>query len=134
MVKKVVLNFPTKEITARPLSSQLIRKYDIEINILKAYVDDDINGTLLFEISGDEEHLNQGMAFLRENGVQVKEVVSVVEVDRDRCVNCGACTAACVVGALEMNDKWEMVYHPDKCLECGLCLKGCPARAIHTVI
>ncbi len=133
MVKKILLNFP-KEITAHPISSRLVRKYDLELNILKAFIDDDIKGTMLVELSGDTESIQKGIEFLEESGVQTKEVVSIIEVDKNECVDCGACTAACVVDALEMNDHWELVYHPDRCLECGLCIKGCPARAIHTLI
>lgn len=133
MIKKIVLNFP-QESTGKPIASQLIRDYELELNILKAFVDDDVNGTLLFEVSGSEENIAKGIRFIKKNGVDVKEVVSVIEVDKDSCVDCGACTAACVVGALEMDPDWTLTYHAEKCLECGLCLKACPVRAIHTLI
>ncbi len=133
MTKKLIINFP-KEVTGRPIASQLIRKYDLELNILKSYVDEDVRGTMLVEISGSDEHIEKGIEFLREVGTDVREVISVVDVNRDKCVACGACTAACVVGALEMDENWQLVYHPDKCLECTLCIKGCPARAITTLI
>ena len=133
MVKKIVLNFP-KEATGKPIASQLIRDYDLQLNILKAFVDDDVNGTLLFEVSGSEDNIEKGIAFIKKSGVDVKEVVSVIEVDKDRCVDCGACTAACVVGALDMDENWLLTYHPEKCLECALFIKACPVRAIHTLI
>ncbi|MDO4288513.1 MAG: NIL domain-containing protein [Eubacterium sp.] len=133
MNRKMILNFP-KETTGKPLASQLIRKFDLEMNILKGFVNEDVKGTLLVELSGTEDHLDQGTAFLRDNGLDVREVISVVDVNRDKCVACGACTAACIVGALEMDDQWQLAYHPDKCLECTLCIKACPVRAITTLV
>lgn len=133
MIKKIILNFP-KETTGKPIAGQLIKEYDLELNILKAFVDDDVNGTLLFEVSGEADNIEKGIAFIKKSGVDVKEVVSVIEVDKCKCVNCGACTAACVVGALEMDKEWCLKYYPDKCLECTLCIKACPTRAIHTLI
>ncbi|MEG0377028.1 MAG: NIL domain-containing protein [Eubacterium sp.] len=133
MIKKIVLNFP-QETTGKPIASQLIKEFDLELNILKAYVDDDVNGTLLFEVTGLEKNIEDGIAFIKKSGVDIKEVVSVIDVDENKCVSCGACTAACVVGALKMDENWQLKFYADKCLECTLCIKACPTRAIHTLI
>lgn len=131
--KRLVLVFP-KETTGKPLASQLIRNFDVEINILKAFIDDDVKGTLLIEVWGKEGNIEEGIEFLIDSGLTVREVISVIDVDRDKCIECGACTAACGVEALTMDDTASLVYNDTKCLECRLCIRACPVKAISTLI
>lgn len=133
MTKKILLSFPQAS-AGKPMAMELIKTYNLDFNILKATIDDNIKGTLLLEIKGEEEDINAGIVFLRQNKIEVKEVQSVVEIDREKCVDCGACTAVCAVNALEMDENWELVHHEDKCLECMLCIRACPTRAIHALI
>jgi len=133
MTKKILLSFPQKS-AGQPMAMELIKTYHLDFNILKAFIDDNIKGTLLLEIKGEEADIEAGIVFLRQNQIGVKDIQSVVEVDENKCVSCGACTAVCAVGALEMTDDWSLVHHDDKCLECMLCVKACPMRAIHAVI
>lgn len=133
MTKKILLSFP-QAATGKPLAMELIKTYNLDFNILKAFIDDNVKGTLLLEIKGEEADINAGIVFLRENQIGVKEIQSVVEVNETICVSCGACTAVCAVNALEMDENWELVHHEDKCLECMLCVKACPTRAIHSLI
>ena len=133
MTKKILLSFPQKS-AGQPMAMELIKTYHLDFNILKAFIDDNIKGTLLLEIKGEEADIEAGIVFLRQNQIGVKDIQSVVEVDENKCVSCGACTAVCAVGALEMTVDWSLVHHDDKCLECMLCVKACPMRAIHAVI
>lgn len=130
--KRLVLNFPANT-TGKPLASQLIRGYDVELNILSARVDEGMEGTLFVEIWGSQENIEAGMEFLRDSGIDVRDVISIIEVDADKCVACGACTAACVVGALTMTGD-ELFYDDDKCLECRLCIRACPVKAISSLV
>ncbi|MGL4606554.1 MAG: NIL domain-containing protein [Eubacteriaceae bacterium] len=133
MTKKVLLSFPQAS-TGKPMAMELIKTYHLDFNILKAFIDDNVKGTLLLEIKGEENNINEGIVFLRQNQIGVKEIHSIVEVNEDKCVACGACTAVCAVGALEMDKNWNLVHYDDKCLECMLCVKACPSRAIHAII
>lgn len=133
MTKKILLSFP-QSTAGKPMAMELIKTYNLDFNILKASIDDNVKGTLLLEIMGDEADLNDGIIFLRKNQIGVREIQSIVEVNKKDCVDCGACTAACTVNALEMDENWELIHHKDKCLECMLCVKACPTRAIHTLI
>jgi ferredoxin len=133
MIKKILLSFP-QVATGKPMAMELIKTYHLDFNILKASIDDNIKGTLLLEVNGEEDDIKAGIIFLRENRIGVKDIQSIIEVDEKKCVSCGACTAVCVVNALEMDENWELIHHPDKCLECMLCVKACPTRAIHALI
>lgn len=133
MTKKILLSFP-QSATGKPMAMELIKTYNLDFNILKASIDDNVKGTLLLEIMGEETDINAGIVFLRQNQIGVMEIQSVVEVNKEDCVDCGACTAACMVNALEMDENWELIHHQDKCLECMHCVKACPTRAIHALI
>ena len=52
------------------------------------------------------------------------------EVERDKCVACGACADICAHGAPNLVDG-AMLIDKNKCAGCGRCLHVCPADAIH---
>ena len=80
MIKKVVLSFPV-DATDRSLTYDLVKLYDIRINILKAEIQAGKSGNLLVELEADTDKLDQGIAYLIENGVTVSPVSSKVSYD-----------------------------------------------------
>ena len=68
MTKKVILTFPV-DATDRPLTYDLIRIYDVKVNILKAEIQPGKTGSLLIEMEADPLRIEQAIAFLNDNGV-----------------------------------------------------------------
>lgn len=128
MIKKVVLSFPV-DATDRSLMYDLVKRYDIRINILKAEIEAGKSGKLLVELEADDLLLEQGLAFLSDNGVTVSALASKISYDESRCINCGNCASACFSHALTIGEPdWKLKFNPEKCIVCKLCLKSCPLK------
>ncbi|HHT48944.1 MAG TPA: 4Fe-4S binding protein [Firmicutes bacterium] len=57
--------------------------------------------------------------------------MSIINIDRVKCVHCGACTAVCAPAALRLSGpEATLVFDEECCEDCGSCLKACPLRAI----
>ena len=52
------------------------------------------------------------------------------DVDKNRCVSCGACTKACPKNALSVWNGCYAVVETGLCVGCGKCAKLCPAGCI----
>lgn len=54
-----------------------------------------------------------------------------INIDQDKCVHCGACTAVCPPAALRLGGEGcTLTFDATSCEDCGSCLKACPLRAI----
>ena len=129
MKKKILLSFKSS-LTGKPFSYNLIKEFNLEINILKASIDYNIEGLLLLEVQGIDKNIQKGIQYLIDNGVSVNTIENPINIDKNECVQCGTCIAACSVNALSMNTDFELEYDGNLCMECMLCLKACPLRAI----
>lgn len=128
MIKKVVLSFPV-DATDRSLMYDLVKRYDIRINILKAEIEAGKSGKLLVELAADDPLLEEGIAFLTDSGVTVSPLSSKISHDESRCIHCGNCASACFSHALTIGaPDWKLKFNPEKCIVCKLCLKSCPLK------
>lgn len=128
MIKKVILNFQA-EATDKAFTYDLVKMYDIKVNILKADIYPGKSGSLLMEMNADKENIDKGIAYLESNGVDVHQVGSKVYYDKDKCINCGMCVSSCITGALSIGEPdWTLSFDPDKCIVCKLCITACPQR------
>lgn len=128
MIKKVILYFPVDAID-RSLTYDLVKQFDIRINILRAEIQAGKSGNLLVELDADNHQIEAGIAYLTACGVNVSPVSSKVFYDEHRCINCGMCVSACFSHALTIKaPDWKLQFNPEKCIACKLCLKSCPLK------
>ena len=128
--KKVVIHY-TAENVEQPIICQLVKRYDLVFNILKARIFPRREGVIVLELSGLKENFDKGILFLKEKGLKVEPLSKSVNQNTDKCVHCGACTAFCPTDALAFDDQtMRVVFDPEKCNGCELCVSACPVRAM----
>jgi ABC-type methionine transport system ATPase subunit len=72
--KRVKLTFP-KELIKEPVIFTMARKFDVMPNIRRAKVTESV-GEVVLELEGAEKKLEQGIAYLKERGIQVESIDS----------------------------------------------------------
>ncbi len=56
--------------------------------------------------------------------------VTTLKYDSEKCAGCGRCVEVCPRGVFEMRDKRAAVMDRDLCMECGACSRNCEFSAI----
>ncbi len=51
-------------------------------------------------------------------------------INKEKCVGCGACVNACPVAVLEVKDGKAIVVNAEACLGCRACQNACPHEAV----
>ena len=126
--KRFVLTFPP-DATGQPITYNLIKKYDIMINIVKADVSPGKIGHLVIEMTAPAKVLKEGMEYIKQQDIECDPIEKKITYREDLCIHCGACTAVCFAGALTMRrDNAELLFEPEKCVVCELCLKAFPLK------
>ena len=54
----------------------------------------------------------------------------MITVDREVCINCGACVAVCPAAILGMGDEGPEAIKKCGCIKCGHCVAVCPVAAL----
>ena len=125
-----LLRFP-KEVIDQPIICNLVKKFDVEFNILKATILLQQEGVMVIEFRGLKPNVKKGIAYLKDVGVKVQSMAGSIRRDDEKCYQCGACTGICPTGALYIQrPEMAVLFDPDKCTACGLCVAVCPARAM----
>lgn len=132
--KKIVLTFPP-EIVAQPITYHLVKDYDLVTNILRAEIREEETGHMVLELTGKAERIEEGLEYLRGQRVTVQEAAKDITLDREGCVDCGACTAVCPTDALSMDTgTWKLDFDKESCILCELCVNACPVRVIKVLL
>ncbi len=128
--KMIVLRFP-KEVVDKPIVTNLVRNYNLTFNILKATIFPRKEGLMVMELRGNKKDYDRGIEYLQRLGVKVDTIAQDVRRDEETCYQCGACTAVCPTGALNIErPSMKVIFNSDKCSACELCVKACPTRAM----
>jgi ferredoxin len=128
--KRVVLTFPPNLIE-QPIAYNLIKDYDLMVNVLRGNITPREQGRLIVEMSGSKKNVDAGMNYLSGLGVEVQSLAQDIKWHEDKCTHCTACISTCPSGALDVDREEMMVsFNKDKCIACELCIKVCPYKAV----
>ena len=124
---KILLKF-SESLVGKPITSQIILKYKVPINIITANVTSK-GGEFLAEIPDDS--LDKIVKAFRKQGLIVT-LPKLIEIDEKECFSCGSCITICPVEALGFDEDFSLVFDKEKCLgsTCNACVDACPAKAI----
>jgi ferredoxin len=128
--KVLLLRFP-REIVNDAIVVNLVRRFDLTFNILKATIYPRKEGMVVMALSGTRKNYNAGIRYLKEIGVKVDSISQDIKRNEDKCFHCGACTAVCLTGALYIErPQMTVAFDKDRCSACELCVSACPAKAM----
>jgi NAD-dependent dihydropyrimidine dehydrogenase PreA subunit len=129
-VVRILLRFSEKMVE-QPVTAQVILEHGVPISIVAAHIDSQ-GGEILAEVPST--HVEKVIDAFRKKGVTVT-VPKLIQVDSEKCIDCGACFSLCPVGAIAFKEDFSVVFDEKKCIgsPCGLCVDACPARAIKLV-
>ncbi len=128
--KRIVLHFPNR-LVDQPIVCKLVKDYDLQFNILKAYVTPQEEGLMVLELTGEDANFNKGIEYLESCGVRIQPLSQDVIRNETKCTDCGVCVPICPTGALVIDSLTRKVhFYDNKCIACELCVKICPTRAM----
>lgn len=127
---RILLRF-TEKTVEQPIVSQIILDLKVPINIITAQVNSK-GGEVLAEVPSDM--LEEVVKAFRKKGVTVS-IPKLIEVDTEKCINCGSCVTLCPVEAITTGEDLSIVFDKEKCVgsTCSACVDACPVRAIKSV-
>lgn len=122
--------FP-KDTSDQPVIYHVIKKHDVEVNILRADILPQREGVMILELRGTKVNVKHALSYLEGLGVSIERLATRVRRDDERCFQCGACTGVCPVASLSIRrEDMRVLFDPDKCTGCGQCVLICPVRAM----
>ncbi len=128
--KMLSLRFPPSVVN-EPIVCNLVKKFDLTFNILKATIYPRKEALVVMELRGHRKNFQDGVRYLKGLGMKVESIGQDVKRDEEKCYQCGACTAVCPTGALYIvRPEMEVLFNTEKCSGCELCVAACPAQAM----
>ncbi|NJK37475.1 MAG: 4Fe-4S binding protein [Oscillatoriales cyanobacterium RM2_1_1] len=132
MKKRVTLTFPRRSIQM-PVTYRLAKDFNVAANIIRAQVAPNQVGTLVVELSGDIDQLEEAIDWMQSQGINVSLASREILIDEAVCVDCGLCTGVCPTAALTLNpETFYLTFTRSRCIVCEQCISACPVQAIST--
>jgi ferredoxin len=134
LTKKFLLYFPKSE-TEKPIVYNLVKEYNLIINIFRAKVTPEEYGYLVLDVTGTEEDMERAIDYLKRFDVRINESDKGLSWDKDRCTHCGNCLAHCPTEALHIADPRtrRVAFNAELCIECLSCIDNCPFGACTSI-
>ncbi len=128
--KRIVLTFPPT-LVGQPITTHLVREYDLMLNILRANVTPNEEGRMVLELTGKKKALDEGIDYLKKLGISVEPLARDIKWQTEKCTHCTACIPACPSGAMSVDRAtMEVSFNKDRCIACELCISVCPFNAL----
>lgn len=128
--RKVVIHYRADTVE-QPIIYELVKRFDLVFNILKARIFPRREGMIVLDLSGTKDNFDSAVIYLKEKGLRVEPLSKSVRQNSEVCVSCGACTGFCPTGALSFErPSMRVNFDAEKCNGCELCVSACPARAM----
>jgi L-aspartate semialdehyde sulfurtransferase ferredoxin len=127
---RIVLHFPQR-LVDKPIVYKLIKDFNLEFNILKAYVTPQEEGLMVLELKGEDKDYLKGIKYLESSGVKIQPLSEDIIRNETKCTHCGVCVPICPTQALEVDPITRKVnFYDTKCIACEVCIKVCPTHAM----
>ncbi|MCK5201680.1 MAG: 4Fe-4S binding protein [Spirochaetales bacterium] len=128
--RKLLLTF-TKNVVERPIVYNLVKEFDLIINIYRASITAEEEGFMVLDITGPSNMIDAGINFIISEGVKIDDAQKSFRWDQYICTSCGNCLTHCPVNALHINDRNTMKVEFDQnlCIDCMGCIPNCPFGA-----
>ena len=108
---RLLLRF-SEENVAEPITSQVILELGIPMRIVTATINS-LGGDILIEVP--KVHVDKVVKAFKKRNVVVK-FPKLIEVDYDKCFDCGACYALCPVDAISFKEDGSVVFDEKTCI------------------
>jgi len=118
----------------KPIVTELVRDYNLTVNILQAKISPEEQGTMFVTLQGGMGDINSALKYLKELYVTVILPTKNVVLLEEKCTHCGACVGQCLPKALSVDQATkEVKFNSELCIACELCISACPYGAIESV-
>lgn len=87
---------------------------------------------MVVDVPATGKTLDEVRALFQQSGVSAKEIKSVIEIDYEKCISCGACVSSCPVQAMKQDPQWEVELNEERCIRCLICVNACPVKAVRS--
>jgi len=128
IMKKRIYYWVYEKYIDKPVISKVILETKVMINILMAKMRPQ-ESFLILELSGSEKQIEEALDLLEKYG-EYEDIPKIIEKNRERCIDCGACVVHCPVKAIYQDEDYSIVFKEEECIGCKNCAKICPLKAI----
>ncbi len=130
MKKRVTLTIPRNRVNMA-ITYGLAKDFNVAANIIRAQVAPNQIGTIVLELLGEIDELEEAMEWMRAQNIVVSLAKADISIDEDICVHCGLCTGVCPTQALTLDPHtFKLQFSRSRCIVCEQCIPTCPVQAI----